>query len=118
MERAVDLISEGYFDGHDVLFVDVRENLTSSWENVELLVAGYNCFATENGKAPIDTDAIEPDPGQGVEQHLNEWVMLSRSSALVAGGKIFEARDEVLRFLNTTNPSPFNGNTKKGDCEN
>ena len=50
IEQAVDLISEVYFDGHEVLFADTKEQLTSSYESLELLVAGYNCFAQENGK--------------------------------------------------------------------
>jgi hypothetical protein len=30
LERAVDLISEGFFDGHNVLFADSQKKLTSS----------------------------------------------------------------------------------------
>jgi hypothetical protein len=36
LEQAVGLISEGYFDGHDVLFADSREALTSSYEDAKL----------------------------------------------------------------------------------
>src|SRR5579864_5492307 len=42
LHQAVDLISQGYFDGHEILFADAREHLTSSYERMELLVAGYN----------------------------------------------------------------------------
>ena len=100
LEQAVDLISQGYFDGHDVLFVDTKEHLTSSHEIAQDLITGYNWFAENNGKERIDLDG---DPGYSaprVEQRLNEWVMLSRSKALSAQGKIFEARDEVLSWLN------------------
>jgi hypothetical protein len=38
LERAVDLISEGYFDGHDVLFADSQKTLTSSHETASLLI--------------------------------------------------------------------------------
>lgn len=96
----MDLISQGYFDGHDVLFVDTKEHLTSSDEIAQDLITGYNWFAENNGKERIDLDG---DPGYSVprvEQRLNEWVMLSRSKALSAQGKIFEARDEVLSWLN------------------
>jgi hypothetical protein len=39
LERAVNLICDRYFDGHDVLFKDSRGELTSSYEVAELLVA-------------------------------------------------------------------------------
>ena len=104
LERAVDLICEGYFDGHDVLFTDSRGKLTSSYEKTKFLVVGYNCFAQENAKETIDIDALERCPGQRVEQHLNEWVMSSRSKALVARGEIFAARDEVLALLKMDDP--------------
>ena len=54
LERAADLISEGYFDGHDVLFADSQKELTSSHETARFLIVGYNCFAEENGNEPID----------------------------------------------------------------
>jgi hypothetical protein len=104
LERAVDLISEGYFDGHDVLFADSQKKLTSSHETARFLIVGYNCFAEENGKEPIDTEAIERSPGRKVHHFLNEWVMLSRSKVLVARGEIFAARDEVLALLKTDDP--------------
>lgn len=103
LEQAVELISQGYFDGHDVLFADTKEHLASSNEIAQLLVAGYNCFAEDNGKEAIDLDAVECSPGR-VEQLLNEWVMLSRSKALAACGRVFEARDEVLCWLNPDKP--------------
>src|SRR6266852_2342891 len=46
----------------------------------------------------------ERGPGRKTDQLLNEWVILSRSSALIARGKVFEARDEVLSLLNTDEP--------------
>jgi hypothetical protein len=104
LERAVELISEGYFDGHDVLFADSRKELTSLHETARFLIVAYNCFAGENGKEPIDTEAMENSPGGRVEQFLNEWVMLSRSNALVARGEIFAARDEVFALLKTYDP--------------
>jgi hypothetical protein len=45
LEQAVDLISQGYFDGHDVLFDDTKEHLTSSHEIAQDLITGYNWFA-------------------------------------------------------------------------
>ena len=108
LERAVVLISEGYFDGHDVLFADSRKKLTSTHETARLLIVGYNCFAQENGEESIDMEDIERSPGRKVDHFLNEWVMLSRSKVLVARGEIFAARDEVLALLKTddlgTNP--------------
>jgi hypothetical protein len=101
LQRAVDLISEGYFDGHDVLFADSQKELTSSYETAQLLIVGYNCFAEENRKELIDTEVIERSPGRKVDHSLKEWVMLSRSQALVACGEIFAARDEVLALLKT-----------------
>ena len=97
---------EGYFDGHDVLFKDSRERLTSSYETAKLLVLGYNCFAQENGKEAIDMDALQRCPGPRVAQHLNEWVMLSQSKHLAAGGKAFEARDKILALLRADNSVP------------
>jgi hypothetical protein len=99
LERAVVLISEGYFDGHDVLFADSRKELTSTHETARLLIVGYNCFAQENGKKSIDMEDIERSPGRKVDHFLNEWGMLSRSKVLVARGEIFAARDEVLALL-------------------
>jgi|SRR5580704_5731572 hypothetical protein len=103
LERAVNLICDRYFDGHDVLFKDSRGALTASYEDAQLLVAGYNCFAQENGKEAIDIDALER-PGRRVGQYLNEWVMLSQSKVLVACGEIFEARDKVLALLKSDDP--------------
>jgi hypothetical protein len=99
LERAVDLISEGYFNGHDVLFADSRKELTSSHETARSLIVAYNYFAEENSSEPIDIEAIERRPGRKVNSFLKEWVMLSRSKNLVARGEIFAARDEVLAFL-------------------
>jgi hypothetical protein len=104
LQRAVDLTSEVYFDGHDVLFADVKERLTASHENANSLVVAYNYFAAENGKETVDVDVVECCPGRKVEELLNEWVMLSRSSALVARGRLFDARDEVLSWFGTNDP--------------
>lgn len=104
LERAVDLISEGYFDGHDVLFADSQKELTCAYEAARFLIVGYNCFAEENGKELIDTATIERSPVRKVDHFLKEWVMLSRSKVLVACGEIFAARDEVLAFLRAGDP--------------
>jgi len=104
VERAVDLICDGYFDGHDVLFADSRRELTSSHETAQFLIVGYNRFAEENGSDPIDIEAIERSTGRKVNSLLKEWVMLSRSKNLVARGEIFAARDEVLGFLKAGDP--------------
>jgi hypothetical protein len=58
LQQAVDLISEGYFDGHDVLFSDSKEELWSSYETAKLLILGYNCFAEETGKELIDMETV------------------------------------------------------------
>ena len=103
----MDLISEGYFDGHDVLFADVKERLTVSHENANSLVVAYNYFAAENGKETIDVDVVERCPGRKVEKLLYEWVMLSRSGALVARGRLFDARDEVLSWFGANDPVAY-----------
>jgi len=61
----------------------------------------YNLFAGENGEVPIDLDAIECGPEGTVDRLLNEWARLARSKALVAGGKVVEARDEVISLFST-----------------
>ena len=104
VQRAVDLTSEGYFDGHDVLFADTKERLTASRENANSLVVAYNYFAAENGKETIDVEVVERCPGRKVEKLLNEWVMLSRSGALLARGRPFDARDEVLSWFGANDP--------------
>jgi hypothetical protein len=101
LERAIDLICDGYFDGHDVLFKDSREMLTSSHEAAELLVLGYNCFAEENDREGIDIDSSHHFQESKVTRYLNEWVMLSQSSGLAARGKIFEAHTKVLALIKT-----------------
>src|SRR5438552_3109128 len=106
LERAVDLVCEGYFDGHDVLFKDSREKLTSPHEAAKLLIVGYNCVALENGREVIEIDCLHHLQESRVTQYLREWVMLSQSSGLAARGKIFEARDKVLALLNDTNFVP------------
>lgn len=111
LQRAVDLISEGYFDGHDVLFSDAKEELWSCFESAKLLIQGYNCFAGEVGKDVIDIEAVGNSLGRRVEQHLNEWVILSRSKALAAAGMLFEARDQVLAFIASENAAE-NGTTE------
>jgi len=78
--RELGLISEGHFDGHDVLFADSREALTLFYENAKLLIAGYNSFADENGKDPIDVEGIERGPGRKTDQLLNEWVMWAEAA--------------------------------------
>jgi hypothetical protein len=99
LQQAVDLISEGYFDGHDVLFSDSKEELWSSYETAKFLILGYNCFAEQAERELIDIETMGNSLGRRVEQRRNEWVMLSRSKALAAGGRPFEARDEVLAFI-------------------
>ena len=103
LDRAVNLICEGYFDGHDLLFTDSRGEVTSSYEKAELLVACYNCIAEENGKEVIDIDTLKHGPDRGVARYLNEWVMLSQSKVLAARGEVFEARDKVLTLLKSDN---------------
>jgi hypothetical protein len=104
LEQAVELISEGYFDRHEVLFSDAREQLTSARESTELLMAGYNYFAEDNGKESISLDSDDVRPSRSVEQRLNEWVMLARTRALAAQGRVFEARNEALRWLTLEKP--------------
>jgi hypothetical protein len=98
-EEAVDLISQGYFQGSDVLFADTRECLTASCESARELVVGYNWLAAENGKDQIDTEGNDVHAPGRVEQLLDQWVRLSRGKALVAIGKVFEGRDEILSVL-------------------
>ena len=59
-----------------------QKELTSAYETAPFLIVGYNCFAEENGKELIDTEAIEHSPGRKVDHFLKEWVMLSRSKVL------------------------------------
>jgi len=99
LQQAVDLISDQYFDGYDVLFSDAKEKLRDSFETAKLLILGYNCFAEENNQAQIDIEIAASQLGSKVEQRLNEWVMVSRSKVLAAAGDLFEARDQVLAFL-------------------
>lgn len=84
LEQAVDLISEAYFDGHDVLFTDSRKKLMSSFETVWLLISGYNQFAQDNRIEPINIEAIQRTPGSKVDSFVKEWVALSRSQHFVA----------------------------------
>jgi hypothetical protein len=100
-EEAVDLISQGYFEGNEVLFADARECLTVSFESARELIVGYNWFAAQNGKEPIDTEGNDVRAPGRVEQLLNEWVRLSRGKALAATGKVFEGRDEILSVLHS-----------------
>jgi hypothetical protein len=99
LEQGVELISDGYFEGHEVLFSDVKTKLASSHESANLLIAGYNCFAGESGEEPIDPHAIEAFEERGVGKLLNHWYMSANSKALATQGKIFEARDVVLAWL-------------------
>ena len=98
-EEAVDLISQGYFQGNEVLFTDVRKHLTAACEIVRELITSYNWFAAQYGKEAIDTEGSDARAPGRVEQLLNEWVKLARGKALAANGKIFEARDEILSVL-------------------
>lgn len=98
-EEAVDLISQGYFQGNEVLFTDVREHLTAACETVRELITGYNWVAAQYGKVAIHTEGSDARTPGRVEQLLNEWVKLARGRALAANGKIFEARDEILSVL-------------------
>jgi hypothetical protein len=98
-EEAVDLISQGYFQGNEVLFADARQYLTASCESARELVVGYNWFAAQNSKEQIDTEGSDVRALGRVEKLLNQWVRLSRGKALVATGKVFEGRDEILAAL-------------------
>jgi hypothetical protein len=73
-EEAVDLISQGYFQGNEVLFTDVRERLTAACEAVGELITSYNWFATQHSKEAIDTERSDVHASVRVEQLLNEWV--------------------------------------------
>jgi len=101
---AVGLISEGHFDGHDVLFADSREALTSSYENAKLLIVGYNWFADENGKdlsmsklSNVGRDAIRINSSMSGSCCLGAAPNSTR--------KIFEARDEFCHCSMQTSPS-------------
>jgi hypothetical protein len=53
------------------------------------------------GKLSQTLDSLDGDdvrPSRSVEQRLNEWVMLARTKALAAQGRVFEARNEALRW--------------------
>jgi hypothetical protein len=93
------VISAQYFDGHQVLFVDAREELISSYERARLLVNGYNLFADEKGVERIDMQSLESRQGPRRGQLLNQWTMSARSKALAAMGRDFEASDEVVAWL-------------------
>ena len=99
LNRAVELISEGYFDGHNVLFADMRREMASAYEKAKFLIVGYNYFASQQKEVPIDIDAIESAAENGVEQFLNEWVVLARSKTLAARGEVFAARDALVSWL-------------------
>ena len=99
LQQAVEVISAQYFDGHQVLFVDAREELISSYERARLLANGYNLFADENGVERIDVQSLESRQGPRRGQLLNQWTMLARSKALAALGRDFEASDEVVSWL-------------------
>jgi hypothetical protein len=99
VQQAVDLICEEYFDGHDVLFSDAKQELGFSFENAKVLVSSYNCFAQENGKELIDIEIIANRSGRRVAHRREEWVMLSRSRTLAGCDKLCEAVDEVLAFI-------------------
>ena len=99
MQHSVDLISAGYFDGHDVLFCDCKKELWSSFESAKLLILSYNCFAEENGKEMIDIEVVANQLGHRVEQRCDEWVALAKSKALAASGELFKARDELMGFI-------------------
>ena len=92
------------FDNHDLLFEDVKECLTISAEHADSLVIAYNYFAKENGKETIDLDAVQNRLERRVEKLLNEWVMLSRSSALMSRERLFDARDELLSWFGANEP--------------
>jgi hypothetical protein len=98
-EEAVDLISQGYFEGGEVLFADARQHLTASCESARELIVAYNWFAVQNGKEKIDIETNGVGAPGRVEQLLNQWVRLSRGKALVITGKLFEGRDEILSLL-------------------
>jgi len=99
LPQAVELISVQYFDGHQVLFVDAREELAASCDRARLLANGYNLFADEKGVERIDTQSIESLQGPTLGKLLNQWSMLARSKALAAQGRDLEARDEVVAWL-------------------
>ena len=59
LEHAVEIISDVYFDGHEVLFSDVKEELAAFRKRATLQISGYNLFAAENNLVLIDAHAIE-----------------------------------------------------------
>jgi hypothetical protein len=103
LAQAIELISERHFDGHDILFIDTKEKLASSYVSAKLLVSGYNIFAEENGKEAIDIDVIKPSPGS-IEKMLNRWVIPCRATALAACGRDFDARDLLLSWFSANEP--------------
>ena len=106
LQQAVELISERYFDGHEVLFVDTRQELASSHELAMRLIHAYNYFAEENeNEEGIDIQSIEHCQGRKLRELLNQWSMSARSKALAAQGQSFEARDVVLDWLKANPPA-------------
>ena len=79
LQQAVEVISAQYFDRHQVLFVDAREELISSYERARLLANGYNLYADERGVERIDMQSLESRQGPRRGQLLNQWTMLARS---------------------------------------
>jgi hypothetical protein len=90
----------GYFDDHDVLFKDSREQLRQCKESAELLILGYNQFAEEHGIEPINLVVVEEKTSRKMGEHLRTFATLARSQALVSAGKLLDAYEEILSLLN------------------
>lgn len=105
LESAINGFSAGYFDDHDVLFKDSREQLTQCKESAELLILGYNQFAEENGIEPINLVVVEQRTSRKIGEHLRTFATLARSHALVSAGKLLDAHEEILSLLNSENPT-------------
>jgi hypothetical protein len=100
LESAVNGFSASYFDDHDVLFKDSREQLTQCKESAELLILGYNQFAEEHGIEPINLVVVEEKTSRKMGEHLRTFATLARSQALVSAGKLLDAYEEILSLLN------------------
>jgi hypothetical protein len=72
-EEAVDLISQGYFEGNEVLFADARECLTVSFESARELIVGYNWFAAHKFPSTFLTLHEQHSPA-GINRRRRDFV--------------------------------------------
>ena len=97
--QAITAISQRYFDGEEVLFLDMVRSLTDLIKYTEVLVESFNDQVTGKPEDKVDLQALRQYDDKTVMQQISELVTMAKADALDAVGEHRTATELVLRHL-------------------